>query len=374
LAGTPARALAAALIALIALTAAAPAAAETLEVARNVRLRQGPSSSTTSLKTLHKGERVDRLPGEEGHYVFVRDATGQTGWAYRPYLRAPAAGDVEPDGPGAPGESQAGVPARAADNLIVAAYNIQFLGQSPHEADKLARVIALFDVCGVLEIKSESALGDLDRALEHHTGADWGHAFGIRTHRPGGTYHEAYGALWRTDRVRLGDGVVSNVWDREEVYRNDPWVVSFRRGSFDFAMMLIHTRWSNDADGTRQAEVEGVPRQVDWMTGFLPDQDFLVAGDFNYPADAPQMSVLADQGLERLDPNERTTFNNEHTGYANAYDHIYATASARAAWTGRSGVVDATRLVYGDGSVDSMRRSERELSDHLPVWAEFRTD
>jgi hypothetical protein len=117
------------------------------------------------------------------------------------------------------------LPARTQDNLIVASYNIKWLGQEPHDVAKLAQVVEHFDVCGVVEIKNERELATLAAALETRTGQVWGYVFGIRTHRPSGNYHEAYGALWRKDRVELGNGPVSNVWDLEEAFRNDPFVV-----------------------------------------------------------------------------------------------------------------------------------------------------
>ena len=62
-------------------------------------------------------------------------------------------------------------PAREENNLIVAAYNIQFVGQRQHDLAKLAHVIQHFDVCGVLEIKNEAVLEELVGALK--TFSDW---------------------------------------------------------------------------------------------------------------------------------------------------------------------------------------------------------
>jgi hypothetical protein len=40
------------------------------------------------------------------------------------------------------------LPARTDDNLIVAFYNIQWIGEKPHGVTKLAEIIQHFDVCG----------------------------------------------------------------------------------------------------------------------------------------------------------------------------------------------------------------------------------
>jgi len=151
------------------------------------------------------------------------------------------------------------IPERATGNLVVAVYNIQFFGASHHDLGKLAKVIQNFDVCGILEVKRESAIPGLVEELETQTGQDWGYTFGIRTHRPGGSYHEAYGVVWRKDRVDLGDGIIGGIWDLEEAYRNDPYIVSFKCKKFDFILALLHTRWSDDVEGTRASEVAMIP-------------------------------------------------------------------------------------------------------------------
>ena len=98
-------------------------------------------------------------------------------------------------------------PIRTDDNIIVAAYNIQWLGNMNHDLEKLSEVIQHFDVCGIVEVKKEPRLRELVAALESKTGADWGYVFGLRTHRPSGNYHEAGAAVAPTERInaaRLG--------------------------------------------------------------------------------------------------------------------------------------------------------------------------
>ncbi len=265
-----------------------------------------------------------------------------------------------------------GIPQRTADNVIVASYNIKWLGQSKHKLDKLAMVIEKFDVCGIVEVKKESEVAGLAEALKQRTSQEWGYVYGIRTHRPRGSYHEAYAAVWRRDRVELGNGVISNIWDLEELYRNDPFIVSFKRKNFDFALLLVHTRWSNDADGNRETEVRGLAEHVNSLRSFLDERDFILAGDFNYKGDKGVMEEMAeDADLTQIDSDANSTFKGDWSGYASAYDHIYISESDTDEFDGECAVVDATKLVYGDNSVANMKKSKKELSDHLPVWAAF---
>lgn len=267
-----------------------------------------------------------------------------------------------------------GVPRRTDDNLIVASYNVKWLGQSEHDLSKLALVIQHFDVCGIIEVKREAAVRALAVELDRLTGRKWGYCYGVRTNRPKGSYREAYAVLWRTDRASLGNGIVSNVWDPDEIFRNDPYAVSFFSGNFDFTLLLAHTRWEADEEGSREGEIGGLIAQRSFFAGFLEEKDIIVAGDFNYSGTAVAMARFAEAAaLSQIDPNLATTFKNDGGGYLSPYDHIFISMECAAEFTGESGVLDSTLLVYGDRSAESMKRSKSELSDHLPVWAVFST-
>jgi endonuclease/exonuclease/phosphatase family metal-dependent hydrolase len=266
-----------------------------------------------------------------------------------------------------------GVPQKTDDNIIVASYNIKWLGQSRHDLDRLATVIRNFDVCGILEVKNEAEVSKLAKALDQKTGKDWGYVYGIRTHRPGGRYHEAYAVVWCRERVQLGNGVISNFWDMEEAYRNDPYIVSFKRKGFDFSLALVHTRWGVDPEGDRESEVLMLAEHITWLRSFLEEKDFILAGDFNYPGTNQAMVEMADNaGLVQIDSNAKSTFKTDGSGYASSYDHIYISETDTAEFIqGQCALLDATKYIFGDNSTDHMKKSRKELSDHLPVWAVF---
>lgn len=268
------------------------------------------------------------------------------------------------------------VPERTADNLIVASYNIKWLGQTKHDFKKLAKVIANFDVCGIVEVRKENAIAELIDAIEIHTGKDWGYTYGFRTTNPSGNYYEAYAVIYRRDRVQLGDGIISNVWDKIETYRNDPYIVSFKSGNFDFSLFLIHTRWSDDDDGNRKEEVIQIKNQLEFYKSVTNERDILLMGDFNFNGDDKTMLEMAEQAkLTQCDTNPLTTFKNDYSAYANAYDHLYIwTKSTTEYIEGSSNAFDVTNYIYGNNSTSSMKKSKSELSDHLPVYGVFKTN
>lgn len=268
------------------------------------------------------------------------------------------------------------VPERTTDNLIVASYNIKWLGQSKHDYKKLAKAISNFDVCGVLEVKKETAVAELTEAIEKYTGKDWGYVYGFRSTNPSGKYYEAYAAIYRRDRVQLGDGLISNIWDKNEAYRNDPYVISFKSGNFDFSLFLIHTRWSNDDDGSRKNEVLEIKNQLDFYSTITKERDILVMGDFNYNGSDKVMQEMAVQtNLAQCDTNPLTTYKNDYSAYASAYDHLYLSLKHTTEYvSGSSNAFDVTNYIYGNNSAKNMKKSKSELSDHLPVFGVFKTN
>ncbi len=79
--------------------------------------------------------------------------------------------------------------------------------------------------------------------------------------------------------------------------------------------------------------------------------------------------------LVQLDSDPKSTFKGDFSGYLSSYDHMYVLADQTGEYIdGSCQTLDTTHLVYGNTTVASMRKSKKELSDHLPVWAAFRVD
>ena len=262
-------------------------------------------------------------------------------------------------------------------NLIVASYNIKWFQNGNQNYKKLARVIKNFDICGIVEIRNEKAMIQLVSNLNKETDSvrGWGYVYGMRTHRPNGKYHEAYGVVWNRDKVEIGNGIVSNVWDYNEDFRNDPFMVSFDWRGIDFTLILIHTRWSDDSDGSREGEIKAIADYIRYLRGFLPEEDIILAGDFNYSADeAPMVALMNKADLYELTSSDKTTIGKKNI-YINSYDHIFGTQSILSLVDEKSGrAFDVTQFLYGERSEHTMKESKRELSDHIPVFIELNRD
>ena len=266
------------------------------------------------------------------------------------------------------------VPIRTEGNVIIASYNIKWFGQLKHDLNKLAQVIQCFDICGIVEVKEEKTIGLLVKELEKITDKQWNFAYGIRTRRPKGLYYESYAVVWRTDRVSLGNGIISNIWDNNETYRNDPYLISFYSGKFDFILFLVHTRWESDEEGTRENEIKGLSEKISFMKGFMDERDIILAGDFNYTGKSLVLKKFTEDSLfTQIDPNLKSTFKGDSTGYNESYDHIFISKEYTTEYIDESSILDSTKYIYGDNNTDNMIKSKEEISDHLPVWAIFNT-
>ena len=65
-----------------------------------------------------------------------------------------------------------------------------------------------------------------------------------------------------------------------------------------------------------------------------------------------------------------TTLRGSGQGFASSYDHNFVQQNHTQEATGNGGAYD---FVAGLGYTDT-QAAKRDLSDHLPVWAEFRID
>jgi len=197
------------------------------------------------------------------------------------------------------------VPDRSDGTVLVASFNIKWFARQTQDLSKIARVVAHFDLCGIVELQSDDALPRLLQALEAETGAEWMY---VCSHDTGDTarYLERYGFIWRTDRIGLASGFVGNLFQpagegTEDRHRHAPYTAFFRAGEFDFACMLTHTVWTTAA--RRKREVALLGQELEALWGRTAERDLLLMGDFNYAVSSPAMAAFIEGlGLRCLEP------------------------------------------------------------------------
>ena len=167
--------------------------------------------------------------------------------------------------------------------------------------------------------------------------------------------------MWDASRVELIPESVYTLRDTHEDFHREPLVATFQTRAttgpqpFRFTLINIHTD----------------PDEIDWELDRLDDvmraiagspageDDLILLGDFN--ADDAHLGELGQ--MRHITPLLRATATN--TRKTAMYDNLVIHRVYTSEWSGESGVIDfATE--YG---LD--RAAALEVSDHMPVWADF---
>jgi deoxyribonuclease-1-like protein len=261
--------------------------------------------------------------------------------------------------------------------LRIGSFNMLHVGErKDKDYERLARIVAQFDLCGVLELENEQALRDLTAAL----GAGWSHVISDREagdpERPG-TF-EFYGFVFRSSKVTPLDSPTGFFQDTDSTFSREPYFTSFRSGHFDFTMLLLHAESPGNTSNLT-TELEHLPDVFQFVQDLDPNEnDVLMAGDFNRSPSTNSggttpawQAFLAVPQMDCVIPDDAlTSLSSKPTGFANHYDEICLVRNATREFSGTGGAFDFVAAMFEGRNTPA----KKFVSDHLPVWAEFRTD
>lgn len=253
--------------------------------------------------------------------------------------------------------------AQTQKTIRVASFNSGSLGTAklakPHALETLVSTLRQFDVIALQEIQStrDDLLPIIVEKL-NQSGRHYDYVIGPRLGRvpPKAQYAIVFDAeRLETDRYQL-----YTVDDPEDLMTYEPLVAWFRckevpsQAAFTFSLINVRVDYNLAA---REASV--LPQLIEAVQGDgRGEDDWIIAGDIggsvaNIPQSESSAFLFA---LRDLPTNVEGT---------RALDTIFFSSVATTEYTGRSGVFDFLRNYNL-----SMERA-LEISDHLPVWAEF---
>ena len=126
----------------------------------------------------------------------------------------------------------------------------------------------------------------------------------------------------------------------------------------------------------RQKEIEElvkfIKHEAKRATGYVFDPDFFLVGDFNIERDGDRFSKALTQGDEPrfVMPRGMNTLGTNFT-QNKTFDKIAWIPSDEFEFNGKFGVIPFGNVLYKKkGKPTAIAR--REVSDHLPLWAEFK--
>jgi endonuclease/exonuclease/phosphatase family metal-dependent hydrolase len=159
-------------------------------------------------------------------------------------------------------------------------------------------------------------------------------------------------------------------------WRN-PYMASFRAGSFDFVVVSAHIRWGANAK-ERLPELDLLARWVQ-ERGKDPnftDKDLVAMGDFNIPSRTSDLfAAITRCGLKI--PAALLGRHGSNLGRDRSYDQILHDATYKKSFTNHGGVLD-----FYAGNHQPLFPARKltkteftyQLSDHLPLWIQINTD
>lgn len=310
------------------------------------------------------GEVIRRLASQEVNGAAGRPREQPSAGS----LAAPSAATLGGSPPAS--VSQASVPSPApgspAQTIKIATFNIQVFGTSKLQKTPvmqvLADVVRRFDVVAIQEVRStDDTVVPQFVSLVNAAGAQYNFVIGPRLGRTNSK--EQYAILFDTSRIEVDPRSVYTVPDPQDLLHREPLVARFRpRGvppdrAFTFSLVDIHT----DPDET-SGELDAL---ADVFAGVQQngsgEDDVILLGDLN--VDEYHLGNLGRlPGIRYVVSGVPTNTRRDKT-----YDNIVLDGRLTVEYTGRWGVLDL---------MDVFRLTEAqalEVSDHMPVWAEFST-
>jgi len=255
---------------------------------------------------------------------------------------------------------------RTGDSIRIGSFNIQVFGRTkidkPHVMDRLAKIARKFDIVAIQEIRSTSS-DILPRFVDmiNATGRRYDFVISERLGRT--SSKEQYAFVFDTQSVEVDRTQLYTISDPHDMLHREPYVAWFRvRGpptdrAFTFTLVNIHT----DPDEVKQEldALDDVFRAV--RDDGRNEDDVIILGDLN--VDDRHLGELGQiPGIYAAIRGVGVTTNTRGT---KMYDNLVFHRGATGEFTGRAGVYDFMR------DFNLTMDEALEISDHLPVWAEF---
>ena len=286
---------------------------------------------------------------------------------------------------------------READNLIIGSWNIRAFDEGAPRRDEsyhyIAEIIDHFDICAVQEVKSD--LKPLER-LMRLLGPNWSYfVTDVTEGGPGNRERQAF--LFNKNKVFFRNRVGEITLPKDALIEGDqiartPFFASFQAGWFRFTLVSVHIIFGKDKK-KRAKEINELAKRIN-ARAEDENEVYVLIGDMN-------IEKRNDDIFKSLSDNNLTVpiFGPTNLGGDKDYDQIAFTGEHVKTDLVRAGSVDWRDDVFGDDDKDLYEpivRAAREaagktmysdwdksyqshfasyeMSDHLPIWVEIRTD
>lgn len=254
---------------------------------------------------------------------------------------------------------------RNKETLTLGSWNIQNLGRTKTTEDifEIANTLRDFDIVAIQEVVAKDPAGAQAVAKIadelNRMGAKWDYQISDPTKSPSVYMSERYAYLWKTSRVEIIHKAYLDKELEDFCYR-EPFIASFKskKNGKKFVVVNYHSRKYNDRPE------EEIIHFLEYPQKFKTER-ILIAGDFNLSETHEVWKPFYRRGFNSALQNERTTLKmncNNGDYRSHPIDNIYF----------HKGI-----SFHNSGSVDIVKECgnlnrAREISDHLPVFMQFK--
>lgn len=243
----------------------------------------------------------------------------------------------------------------------ISSWNLQNFGKTKSEAEInfIASTLKDFDVVAIQEVVAgkggAKAVARLADEL-NRKGAKWDYRISNPTKStPYAT--ERYAYLWKPDRVKP-----FKAWlDQSYVHQIDrePFVMDFSFEGEAFTLVNFHAIPKKKQPETEIKYFKFFPRHY-------PERTLIFLGDFNASQNHTVFNPLKNMGYLPVFKKQKTSMKMECVGgvcLASEYDNIFYNSH-------KLEVLKSGVLLFYEAFPDM--KAARRISDHIPVWAEFK--
>lgn len=294
--------------------------------------------------------------------------------------------DYERDKPGR------AIPDKRENNLLLATWNIANLGLQirTHEAYRLiAEICSWFDVVAVQEVHDNI---EGIRAIQSQLPRNYRMVFSDSSGND-----ERLAFIYDSMKAILSEEIGEVAFPPSELrhvkltgvdhvftaFDRNPYLCTFTRGSFVFSLVNCHSYFGGDDQPSmdrRTLETYAIARWTDLRRGSSNafTKDIVVLGDLNLPKAQPGDRVFEALTKRGLHIPKHSTQVASAIASDNHYDQVAFFPGETQKDFVRSGVFDFDGGVFTDlwedrGEKDFKAFVRYYLSDHRPLWAEFKT-
>lgn len=296
-------------------------------------------------------------------------------------------------------KQQRGIPAKAPNRLLLATWNIANFGAQDRRDEHIgliAEIISWFDIVAIQEVREN--FGDLEK-VRRALGASWRMLFSDSAGN-----NERVAFLYDTSKVKLLEKIgeiafalsalkrvkLKGITKKFEGFDRTPYLATFSSGRLSFLLVNVHLYYGTL--GTAAKKKTSLERRALetyavalWASDRKRSQysytrDVIALGDFNMPKRDPSDPIykaLTAKGLHL--PQHSSAMGSNLAGDAD-YDQIaFFAGETQADFTGNHGIFDFDAVVFQNlwnGSAGKKKFNtyvKYYLSDHRPMWMEFRT-